>query len=109
MSKGNDETNRSRYSRSGSKNHIMNILRDNGIKYCNFNVVEHWNGFGSFLIVIDADSEQEYYDIINILKTNEISGIKYHYYRVRDNICLRLVMGLPVYEWKEINIYNKIL
>lgn len=109
MSKGNDETNRSRCSRSGSKNHIMNILRNNGIEYCNFNVVEHWNGFGGFLIVINADSEQEYYDIINILKANEISGIKYHYYRVRDNICLRLVMGLPVYEWKEINIYNKIL
>lgn len=109
MNKGNDETNRSCCSRSGSKNHIMNILRDNGIEYCNFNVVEHWNGFGSFLIVIDVDSEKEYYDIINILKANEISGIKYHYYRVKGNICLRLVMGLPVYEWKEINIYNKIL
>lgn len=109
MNKGNDETNRSCCSRSGSKNHIMNILRDNGIEYCNFNVVEHWNGFGSFLIVIDADSEKEYYDIVNILKVNEISGIKYHYYRVKGNICLRLVMGLPVYEWKEINIYNKIL
>lgn len=98
MSKGNDETNRSCCSRSGSKNHIMNILRDNGIEYCNFNVVEHWNGFGSFLIVIDADSEKEYYDIVNILKANEIPGIKYHYYRVKSNICLRLVMGLPVYE-----------
>lgn len=98
MSKGNDETNGFSCSRSGSKNHIMNILCDNGIKYCNFNVIEHWNGFGSFLIVINTDSEQEYYDIINILKANEISGIKYHYYRVRDNICLRLVMGLPVYE-----------
>ena len=107
MSKGNDETNRSCCSRSGSKNHIMNILRDNGIEYCNFNVVECWNG--SFLIVIDTDSEKEYYDIINILKANEISGSKYHYYRVRDNISLRLVMGLPIYEWKEINIYNKIL
>lgn len=98
MSKGNDETNRSRCSRSGSKTYIMNILRNNGIKYCNFNVVEHWNGFGSFLIVINTDSEQEYYDIINILKANEISGIRYYYYRVRGNICLRLVMGLPVYE-----------
>ena len=98
MSKGNDETNGFSCSRSGSKNHIMNILRGNGIKYCNFNVIEHWNGFGSFLIVINTDSEQEYYNIINILKANEISGIKYHYYRVRDNICLRLVMGLPVYE-----------
>lgn len=98
MSKGNDETNGLSCSRSGSKNHIMNILRDNGIKYCNFNVIEHWSGFGSFLIVINTDSEQEYYDIISILKANEVSGIKYHYYRVRDNICLRLVMGLPVYE-----------
>ena len=98
MNKGNDETNRARCSRSGLKKHIMNILRDNGIEYCNFNVVECWNGFGSFLIVIDADSEKEYYDIVNILKANEISGIKYHYYRVRGNICLRLVMGLPVYE-----------
>lgn len=98
MSKENDETNGLSCSRSGSKNHIMNILRDNGIKYCNFNVIEHWNGFGSFLIVINTDSEQEYYDIINILKANEVSGIKYHYYRVRDNICLRLVMGLPIYE-----------
>ena len=109
MNKGNDETNRARCSRSGLKKHIMNILRDNGIEYCNFNVVECWNGFGSFLIVIDADSEKEYYDIVNILKANEISGIKYHYYRVGSNICLRLVMGVPIYEWKEINIYNKIL
>lgn len=98
MNKGNDETNRARCSRSGLKKHIMNILRDNGIEYCNFNVVECWNGFGSFLIVIDADSEKEYYDIVNILKANEISGIKYHYYRVESNICLRLVMGVPIYE-----------
>ena len=102
MNKGNDETafntNRSCYGRSGSKKHIMNILHNNGIEYCNFNVVENWDGFGSVLIVIDVDSEQKYYDIVNMLKASEISGIKYRYYRVKDNISLRLVMGLPLYE-----------
>ena len=102
MNKRNDEitfnTNGSRYGRSGSKNHIMNILRDNGIEYCNFNVVVDWDGFGSVSIVIDVDSEQKYYDIVNILKASEILGVKYHYYRVKSNICLRWVMGLPIYE-----------
>lgn len=102
MNKGNNETafniNSSRYDRSGTKNHIMNILHDNGIEYCNFNVVENWDGFGSVLIVINVDSEQKYYDIVNMLKASEILGIEYRYYRVKSNICLRLVMGLPVYE-----------
>lgn len=102
MNKGNNEIafniNRHRYGRSGSKNDIMNILHDNGIEYCNFNVVENWDGFGSISIVIDVDSEQKYDDIVNILKDSEILGVKYHYYRVKSNICLRWVMGLPVYE-----------
>lgn len=102
MNKGNDETafntNRSRYGRNGSKNHIINILHDNGIEYCNFNVVVNWDGFGSVLIVINVDSEQKYYDIVNMLKASEILGIKYRYYRMRGNICLLLVMGLPGYE-----------
>lgn len=71
-----------RYGRDGSKNHIMNILYDNGIGYYNFNVVEYWDGFGSVLIAIDVDSEQEYYDVINMVEASKVAGIKYHYCRV---------------------------
>jgi uncharacterized phage protein gp47/JayE len=68
-----------RYGRDGSKNHIMNILYDNGIGYYDFNVVEYWDGYGSLLVAIDIDSEQEYYDIINTIEQNKVGGIKYHY------------------------------
>lgn len=60
----------------------MNILYDNGIGYYNFNVVEYWDGFGSVLIAIDVDSEQEYYDVINMVEASKVAGIKYHYCRV---------------------------
>lgn len=71
-----------RYGRDGSKNHIMSLLYDNGVGYNSFNVVEYWDGYGSLLIAIDIDSEQEYYDIINAIEQNKVGGIKYHYCRV---------------------------
>ena len=71
-----------RYARDGSKQHLQELLFENGVSYYGFNLVEYWDGFGSVLIAIDVGSEEEYYDIVQSIEASRRDGIKYHYCRV---------------------------
>lgn len=71
-----------RYARDGSKEYLQQLLFENGISYYGFNVVEYWDGFGSVLIALDVESEDQYYDIVQSVESSKRDGVKYHYCRV---------------------------
>lgn len=72
-----------RYGRDGSKEHLQQILYENGISYYGYNIVEYWDGFGSVLIALDVLSEEQYYDIIQNIESVKKEGVKYHYCMVQ--------------------------
>lgn len=72
-----------RYGRDGTKQHLQELIFDNGISYYGYNIIEYWGGAGNVLIALDIDSEEEYYDIIQDIDANKgATGVKYHYCRV---------------------------
>lgn len=68
-----------RYGRDSSKQAIQELLFENGISYYGFNIVQYWDGFGTVLICMDIDSEEQYNDIINEIEAQKPAGVKYHY------------------------------
>lgn len=68
-----------RYGTDSTKDCILNILYDNGISYYGCNLVEYYAGFGTILICIDVDSEEEFHDIIASVETQKPGGIEYQY------------------------------
>ena len=72
-----------RYGRDGSKEYLQQLIFDNGVSYYGYNIVEYWDGFGSVLIALDVDSEEEYRDIVQNIDALKREGVKYHYCRVQ--------------------------
>lgn len=68
-----------RYGRDSTKDSIQEMLFENGISYYGFNIVQYWDGFGTVLICMDVDSEEQYNDIINEIEAQKPAGVKYHY------------------------------
>lgn len=71
-----------RYGRDGSREYLQNLLFDNGVSYYGYNIIEYWDGFGSVLVALDVDSEEQYYDIVQSIESSKRDGVKYHYCRV---------------------------
>lgn len=71
-----------RYGRDGSKEYLQNLLFENGVSYYGYNIIEYWDGYGSVLIALDVESEEEYYDIVQSIESSKRDGVKYHYCRV---------------------------
>lgn len=68
-----------RYGRDSTKASIQEMLFENGISYYGFNIIQYWDGFGTVLICMDTDSEEQYNDIINEIEAQKPAGVKYHY------------------------------
>lgn len=68
-----------RYGRDSTKAAIQEMLFENGISYYGFNIIQYWDGFGTVLICIDTDSEEQYKDVINAIEAQKPAGVKYHY------------------------------
>lgn len=68
-----------RYGRDSTKAAIQQMLFENGISYYGFNIIQYWDGFGTVLICIDTDSEEQYKDVINEIEAQKPAGVKYHY------------------------------
>ena len=68
-----------RFSRDGSKEYLQEIIYDNGVSYYGYNLVEYWDGPGTVLIVLDTESDEEYYDIVQNIESMKRDGIKYYY------------------------------
>lgn len=68
-----------RYGRDSTKAAIQQMLFENGISYYGFNIIQYWDGFGTVLICIDTDSDEQYKDVINEIEAQKPAGVKYHY------------------------------
>ena len=68
-----------RFGRDSTKAAIQEVLFENGISYYGFNIVQYWDGFGTVLICVDTDSEEQYKDLINEMEAQKPAGVKYHY------------------------------
>lgn len=68
-----------RYGRDSTKTAIQEMLFENGISYYGFNIVQYWDGFGTVLICMETDSEENYRDIVNEIEAQKPAGVKYHY------------------------------
>ena len=68
-----------RYGKDASKEAIQELLFENGISYYGFNIVEYWEGFGTVLICMDIESEEEFNDIIAIIEAQKPGHVKYSY------------------------------
>lgn len=71
-----------RYGRDGSKEHLQQLIFDNGVSYYGYNIVEYWDGFGSVLIALDLISDEEYKDVVQNIEALKREGVKYHYCQV---------------------------
>ena len=68
-----------RYGKDASKEAIQELLFESGISYYGFNIVEYWEGFGTVLICMDIESEDEFNDIIAIIEAQKPGHVKYSY------------------------------
>lgn len=71
-----------RYGRDGSKEHLQQLIFDNGVSYYGYNIVEYWDGFGSVLVALDLISDEEYKDVVQNIEALKREGVKYHYCQV---------------------------
>lgn len=71
-----------RYGRDGSREFLQELIYDNGVSYYGYNIIEYWDGFGSVLIALDTESDEQYYDIVQNIEAMRRDGIKYHYCQV---------------------------
>lgn len=74
-----DRINLFRYGRDSTKDALQELLYDNGVSYYGFNLIEYYEGFGTVLICMDVDSEEEFNDIVAIIEAQKPGGIKYSY------------------------------
>lgn len=68
-----------RFGRDGNREYLQQLIYENGISYYGHNLVEYWDGPGTVLIVLDTDSDEEYYDIVQNIESMKHGGIKYFY------------------------------
>ena len=68
-----------RYGRDSTKESIQEMLFENGVSYYGFNIIQYWDGFGTVLICMDVDSEEQFNDIVNDIESQKPAGVKYHY------------------------------
>lgn len=71
-----------RYARDGSINYLQQLIFDNNVSYYGYNIIEYYEGFGSVLIALDVQSDEEYYDIVQSIESLKRDGIKYAYTQV---------------------------
>ena len=68
-----------RYGRDSTKDAIMDLLYENGVSFYASNIIEYYEGFGTVLICMDVDSEEEFNDIVAVMESQKPGGVKYHY------------------------------
>lgn len=71
-----------RYARDGSIEYLQQLIFDNNVSYYGYNIIEYWDGFGSVLIALDVQSDEEYKDIVQNIESMKRDGVKYHYCQV---------------------------
>ena len=68
-----------RFGRDGNREFLQELIYDNGISYYGYNLVEYWDGPGTVLVVLDAQSDEQYYDIVQNIESKKRDGIRYYY------------------------------
>lgn len=64
---------------SGTRDSIMEVLYDNGISWFGCNIIEYYGGFGTVLICMDIESEEQFNDIIANIEAQRPGGVEYQY------------------------------
>jgi len=95
-----------RYGTGATKDAILDILYDNGISYYESNIVEYFNGFGTVLICIDTQSEEEFRDIIANIEAQKPGGIQYQY-SMADYVYININVNLKMVSEKSYTPYEK--
>ena len=68
-----------RFGRDNNREFLQELIYNNGISYYGYNLVEYWDGPGTALVVLDASSDEQYYDIVQNIEFSNKGGIKYYY------------------------------
>lgn len=95
-----------RYGRDSTKAAIQELLFENGVSYYGFNIVQYWDGFGTVLICIDVDSEEQFKDIVNEIEVRKPAGVKYHYC-MADYIYVNIYVTIKMIVEDEYTPYEK--
>lgn len=95
-----------RYGRDGSMNYLQELIYDNGVSYYGFNIIEYWDGFGSVLIALDVQPEDEYYDIVQNIEAMKRDGVKYHYCQV-EYVYINITVTIKMLGDKIFTTYDK--
>ncbi len=74
-----DRINLFRYGIDSTKDALLQILYDNNVSYYGCNIIEYYAGYGTVLICMDVDSEEEFNDIIASIEAQKPGGIEYQY------------------------------
>lgn len=85
-----------RFAHDSTREAIQEMLFESGVSYYGFNIVEYWGGFGTALICIDVDSEDEFSDIVAQIEAQKSTIARYYY-----------AMAEPVYV--NINVTTKLV
>ena len=84
-----------RYARDGNIEYLQQLIFDNNVSYYGYNIIEYWDGFGSVLIALDVQSDEEYKDIVQNIESMKRDGVKYHYCQV-DYIYANILVTVKV-------------
>jgi hypothetical protein len=102
-----------RYGRDSTRLSILDLLYDNGVSYYACNLVEYYEGYGTVLISMDVDSEEEFNDIVAAIEAQKPGGVKYQYSMVdyvyiNINITIKIVVEKAYTPYEKDEIENSI-
>ena len=95
-----------RYGMNSTKDSILEVLYDNGVSYYGCNLVEYYAGYGTVLICMDVDSEEEFHDIIASVEAQKPGGIEYQY-SMADYIYININVNVKILAEASYTPYEK--
>lgn len=95
-----------RYGRDSTKTAIQEMLFENEVSYYGFNIIQYWDGFGTVLICMDVDSEEQFNDVVNEIEAQKPAGVKYHYC-MAEYVYININVTVKVLTEDDFTLYEK--
>lgn len=84
-----------RYSRDGSSSQVNSLIMGIGVGYPDYALSQYYDGSGSFLIALDVESSDQYYDIVKQIQMGLFEGLSVHFCQV-DRVYLDLNIDVGI-------------
>lgn len=100
-----------RYDRDGTLANVRSLLYILGLSNQQYYLEQYGRGYGTVLIILDCDSDDEFDDLCKKIDYDKIAGVKYHYVRATRTylnfyVHLKTIGQTDYTETEKQNMYN---